>query len=416
MTRLGEAVAPNRLGRPFRWLLASSWMGNLGDGISLAAGPLLVASETHDPLLVALAAVLQRLPWLLFGLLAGVIADRVDRRRIMVTVHLTRAVIALLLSTAIVTGEVSITVILVALFVLGTSEVIADTTAATLLPMIVERGDLGLANARLMAGIVTVDQLAGPPIGAGLFAIGRVVPFLAEGTSMVTAASLASRLTLRDHREPGAARAHVGREIVEGFRWLWHHAPVRTLAITIVVFNITFGAAWSVLVLYALERLHAGKIGFGLLTTASAIGGLVGATIYGRLTARVSLGNIMRGGLIIETLTHLSLAATRTTAVALGVMFVFGIHAQVWGVTATTVRQRAVPSRLQGRVGSVYLIGVQGGIVAGSALGGVIAERFGVTGPFWFAFVGSALFVVLMWRQLPKITHTDDAEAELGEA
>ncbi len=179
MSRVGEAVAPRRLGPSFRWLLASSWTGNLGDGISLAAGPLLVASETHNPLLVALAAVLQRLPWLLFGLLAGVLADRVDRRRAIVAVHLSRAAIAAVISAFILSGHVNITVVLVALFVLGTSEVLADTTATTLLPMIVERDDLGLANSRLMAGVITVDQLAGPPIGAALFAAGRAVPFLA---------------------------------------------------------------------------------------------------------------------------------------------------------------------------------------------------------------------------------------------
>ena len=93
MSRLVDAISPPRLGRSFRWMLASSWVSNIGDGISLAAGPLLVASETSDPLLVALAALLQRLPWLLFGLHAGVLADRVDRRLIVVTVDLARAAV-----------------------------------------------------------------------------------------------------------------------------------------------------------------------------------------------------------------------------------------------------------------------------------------------------------------------------------
>lgn len=403
MSRVAETLLPRRLGRTFRWLASSSWSGNLGDGISLAAGPLLVASLTRDPVKVALAAGLQRLPWLLFGLVAGVVADRVDRRRIMMTVHLARATVAGSLVVAIATDRVSITFVLVALFCLGLCEVVADTTASTLLPLIVEREDLGVANARLMAGIVTVGQLAGPPIGAALFAVGRLVPFIAEATCMLTASVLASRLHLRPIERSETSTGRVAHEIAEGFRWLWRHAAVRTLAITIVTFNITFGAAWSVLVLYAIERLHTGKVGFGLLTSAAAAGGLLGAGIYARLTARVSLGNVMRGGLVIETLTHLSLAVTRSVAVALVIMFIFGAHAQVWGVTSTTVRQLAVPDRLQGRVGSVYLIGVQGGIVVGTAIGGAIAERFGVTGPFWFAFAGSALFVALIWRQLPQI-------------
>src|SRR5215218_3977518 len=85
-----EVVAPARFGPPFRWLLASSWASNLGDGLAIAAGPLLVASQTHDPFLVAMAALLQWLPPFLFGLWAGVLADRLDRRAIMSTVNRAR--------------------------------------------------------------------------------------------------------------------------------------------------------------------------------------------------------------------------------------------------------------------------------------------------------------------------------------
>jgi predicted MFS family arabinose efflux permease len=179
--------------------------------------------------------------------------------------------------------------------------------------------------------------------------------------------------------------------------------------LTIFIFNITFGAAWSVLVLYASRRLGLGEIGFGLLTTVSAVGGLVGVLGYGALTRRVSLGDLMRVGLVIETFTHLALALTTRAWVAMPVFFVFGAHAFVWGTTSTTVRQRAVPGELQGRVGSVNMVGVFGGLVLGSGLGGVLAERWGVVAPFWFAFAGSAVFTVLIWGQLAHIAHADEA-------
>jgi predicted MFS family arabinose efflux permease len=178
-----------------------------------------------------------------------------------------------------------------------------------------------------------------------------------------------------------------------------------------LIFNVTFGAAWSVLVLYATERLGLGPIGYGLLTTVSAAGGLLGTGLYGWITGRVSLGNVMRAGLIIETLTHLALALTTSVWVASAIFFVFGAHAFIWGTTSITVRQRAVPAHLQGRVGSVNTICVFGGLVAGSALGGVLATHYGVTAPFWFAFAGSALFVVLLWRELTRIAHADDDAA-----
>lgn len=406
MSRLVEAVLPARLGTGFRWLLGSSWLTNLGDGIVLAAGPLLVASMTDDARLVALGATLQWLPPLLFGLLAGALSDRLDRRRLVVVVNLVRAGVLAALAAAILTDRVSIAVVLGALFLLGTAEVFADNTASTLLPMLVARDDLAVANARLQAGFITVNQLAGPPLGAALFAAGTVLPFVAEAVLVVGGAVLVSRLVLPAHR-PERAGAHIGRDIAEGLRWAVRHAAVRTLILTIFTFNITFGAAWSVLVLYARDRLGMGAVGFGLLTTVSAVGGLVATTLYGRITRRVSLADLMRVGLVIETLTHVALALTSVPWVAMAIMFVFGAHAFVWGTTSITIRQRAVPLSLQGRVNSVNLIGSFGGLVVGSVLGGSLAEHWGVTAPFWFGAAGSAVFVVVIWRQLRHIAVAD---------
>ena len=171
----------------------------------------------------------------------------------------------------------------------------------------------------------------------------------------------------------------------------------------------------SVMVLYVREQLGLGDIGFGVLTTMSALGGLLGSWGYGWLQRRLSLGNIMRAGLVIETGTHLTLALTSTAAVAAAVLFVFGIHEAAWGTTAVTIRQRAVPTELQGRVSAAYMLGVFGGLVVGSALGGLIAQAWSVTGVFWFAFVGSAVFVVLIWGQLRHIAHADEQAAPLSE-
>ena len=414
-----ETLAPARLGVGFRWLLPSSWLSNLGDGITLAAGPLLVASQTNDAFLVALAALLQWLPQLLFGLYAGALSDRLDRRLIVVSINLVRALVLAAMAASIVTGMVSIAVVLLALFVLGTAEVFADNSSQTLLPMLVHRRDLALGNARLQAGVITLNQLAGPPLGAALFAVGMFWPFVGQAILVAMGALLVSRIVLPPHGRAARRATAIRHDIAEGFRWVRHHAAVRTLVLTIFTFNITFGAAWSVLVLYATQRLGIGEVGFGLVTTVSATGGLLGTLTYGWITRRVSLGNIMRIGLVIETLTHLGLAITTVPAVAAAIFFVFGAHAFVWGTTSVTVRQRAVPQELQGRVGSVNTVGVYGGLVAGAAIGGLLARQFGVTAPFWFAFAGSALFLVLIWGQLTHIALDDEPlgrDAEAGRA
>nr|WP_246215396.1 MFS transporter [Modestobacter muralis] len=391
-------------------MLASSWTSNLGDGIALAAGPLLVASLTRDAFLVALAATVQWLPPLLFGLVAGALTDRLDRKLIVVTVDAARAVVLAVLTLAVATDRVSIVAVLAALFVLATAEVFADNSSQTMVPALVAREDLAVANSRLQTGFITVNQLAGPPLGAALFTVAAGWALGVQAVVVALGAVLVTRVVL-PAREPGTGpRPALRHDIVEGLRWAVAHPAVRTLVLTITIFNVTFGAAWSVLVLYATQRLGLGEIGFGLVTTVGAVGGLAGVLVYGWITQRVSLGSIMRIGLVIETLTHLVLALTTSPWIALPVFFVFGAHAFVWGTTSIAVRQRAVPLALQGRVGSVNQVGVFGGLVVGSAIGGVLAQHAGVTAPFWFAFAGSAVFVALIWRSLRHVAHADEEQ------
>jgi MFS family permease len=400
--RLVDTVCPPRLGTPFRWLLASSWSTNLADGLAFATGPLLVASQTSHPVLVAGAGLLQRLPWLLFGLQAGAIADRVDRRHLIMAVNLARAAVMALIAATILSGTVNLAVVLVAMFLLGTAETFADITGGTLLPMMVESADLGVANARLTVGHITVNQLVGPSVGAFLFAAGAAVPFVAQAVLLAAGAGLASRMVLAPLPPPASAGS-MRAEISAGARWLWHHPPMRTLALTVMTFNVTFGASLSILVLYARERLGLGELGFGVLVTVGAVGGIVGTMAYGFLERTLGMATLMRIGLLIETGTHLTLAVTTVAGVALVTLTVFGMHEAVWGTTVNTVRQRSVPDEFQGRVNSVYLLALMGGLVVGAALGGAIAQVFGVTGPFWFAFVGSAAILAVIWRRLNLI-------------
>jgi predicted MFS family arabinose efflux permease len=419
--RIVETVAPSRLGRSFRWLLASSVISNVGDGIALAAGPLLVASQTRDPLLVSMALLAQQLPNVLFGLPAGAIADRFDRRRIVAAVNLVRAAVLMVLAATIVEGAVSIAIVLAALFVLGTAEIFADVSSSSLVPGVVPRAHLGVANARLTGSFLLTNLLLAPPIGAFLFSIGMALPFAANAACFALGAVLVTRV-VTDVADAAAERARdrggLRREMADGVRWLIRNAPMRTLALTIIAFNVTYGAAWGVLVLYASERLGMDAVGFGLLTTALAIGGIIGTALYGGLERRFALADIMRVGLLIETFTHLALALTTSAPVALATMVVFGGHATVWGTTSTVVRQRAVPDALLGRVTGVYHIAVIGGMVVGTPIGGLLAREFGITAPFWFGFIGSAILVAVLWRQFDNIVHASEIgpDADLGLA
>lgn len=394
------------MGRDFRWLLASSWTSNIGDGVALAAAPLLIASMTSSPILVASGAILQFLPWLLFGLHAGAIADRFDRRRLVMFANAARAVVLAGLCVFLITGTANIWIVLAVAFLYGTAEVFVDTAGSTLLPMLVKPADLGIGNARLQAGYLVANQFAGPPLGAFLFAAGSAWPFLVEVLCVLLAVVLISRMA-RTPVPPRSTlegeRSHVHTDIAEGLRWLWQNPPVRMLVLIILVFNVTWAAPWGVLVLYATEYLNMGAVGYGALTTASAAGGILATLCFGWLERHVSFATLMRVVLSLEVLMHLAFALTTTGWVALVIMFVFGAYAFIWGTISTTVRQRLVPAELQGRVASVNMVGVFGGMVIGQALGGVIAQVWGLTGPWWFAFVGAALTLLLVWKPISQI-------------
>jgi MFS family permease len=404
MRSLGELIFPRRMGRDFRWLVASSWTSNLGDGIALAASPLLIASLTSSPILVAAGAVMQFLPWLLFGLFAGAVADRHDRRRLVMLANGARAVIVLALVAFLVTGNATVWMVLVTAFLYGTAEVFADSAGSTLLPMVVEPADLGTGNARLQAGFLVGNQLAGPPLGAFLFAVGSFWPFLLQVLCVSLAVVLIARIARTPAPQPPSSPSRTNAHAIrEGLAWLRHNAPVRTLVVIILVFNVTWAAPWGILVLYATDHLGMGPLGYGALTTASALGGLVAVLCFGWLERHVSFATLMRVCLSLEVLMHLAFALTTSGVVAFAIMFGFGLYAFVWGTISTTVRQRLVPMELQGRIASVNMVGVFGGLVIGQAIGGILAQFFGLTAPWWFAFAGSAITLLLVWRSISHI-------------
>ena len=113
--------------------------------------------------------------------------------------------------------------------------------------------------------MIVANQLAGPPIGALLFTAGRALPFATQAILIALGVVLISRMAVSAPVRTGE-QSHVRRDVADGIRWLWGHPPIRTLTLTIVFFNITYGAAWSVLVLYTDERLGLGELGFGIVT------------------------------------------------------------------------------------------------------------------------------------------------------
>ena len=402
----GGTLRRGGLGPEFRKLWTANAISNLGDGVTFVAGPLLAASLTRDPLLVAGLAFAQRLPWLLFSLVSGALVDRLDRRRLMATVDVARCLLLGLLGVAVLLDAATIPLLYAVFFAVGVAETLFDNASVSILPSVVARERLPKANGRLLGARVVAEDLAGPPLGGVLFAAAAAVPFLLDAGTFAAAAALvaAMRGRFRVERPEEAPPTTLRSEIAEGVRWLWRNRLLRILALAIGLMNVTLMATASILVLYAKERLGLGPAGYGLLFSSMAVGGIAASLVVERIVGWLGPATTMRVGLLIEASTHLVLALARSPLVVGAILALFGFHAITWNVTSISLRQELVPERLLGRVNSAYAVFSSGGTALGAVVGGLLARRFGLTAPFWCSFVAMTLLVLVAWRVLSSGT------------
>jgi MFS family permease len=347
------------------------------------------------------------LPWLLFALPAGVLVDRVDRRRLMVAVDWARTAAMGVLAVAIMTGWSSIVLLDLVLFLINTGETAFEPAAQSMVPAVVPRDQLERANGWLVGGLTLSRFMIAGPLGGFLFVVAASIPFFANAGTYAASAILVGLVsgTYRVTRPDNAGRrTRVRAEVAEGLRWLLKQRMLRTMAILIGLLNITLAAATAVLVLLAKERLHVGSVGYGSLFTCMAVGSLLGSAVGDRVIRRVTATWTIRIGLLVEALTHLTLALATNVYVVGVVLAAFGIHAALWTIVGTSLRQRLTPAHMLGRVSSANLFISAGGEVAGALLGGALAGAFGITAPYWVGFVVALIVAAATWRVFDRAT------------
>lgn len=401
------------LGPNYWKLWTASTLSNLGDGVTLVAGPLLAATLTRDPVLVAGIAFAQRLPWLLFSLVSGALVDRLDRRALMVAVDASRTVLLGFLGLAVLGDFVSIPLLYAVFFLMGTAETLFDTASVSILPAVVARESLEKANGRLFGAQIVANEFVAPPLGGLLFAVAASVPFLVDAGSFAAATAfvLLMRGRFRVERPEGAPPTTLWSEISEGIRWLWGNRLLRTLAISLGISNLTATATVSIFVLFAQERLGLGPVGYGVLLTSGAVGGVAGSFAAEYLVGWLGAGTTMRLGLLIEAVSAGVIALSREPVVVGVMLALFGFHAIVWNVVTISLRQQIIPERLLGRVNSAYRLLGLGGMSAGALIGGLLARSLGLTAPFWFAALSVAVLAIIIWPILSNET-VDTARSE----
>lgn len=391
-----EARVRAPLGASFWRLWTASGLSNLADGVFKIALPLLAIQFTQSPTLVAGLSVAATLPWLLFALTAGALADRLDRRKLMLWANLGRGVLPALLVFLILLDLGSIWALYVVALLVGVAETLYDTSAQSILPQLVHRDQLSRANGRLYAVELTANQFVGPPLGGLLVAAGVIAGF-AVPAALWLAAVGGLLLVPGGFRVERAQKTTLRFDVGEGLRFLWNQKILRTLAGMTGIFNFASSAAFAVLVLFAVgptSAMQLSEVGFGLLLTASALGAFVGSFIAERVEARLGRSKslaltIMGGALLVG-----APAVTSNPYVLGPILFVGGMLVVLWNVITVSLRQRITPDRLLGRVNSAYRLLAWGTMPLGAAAGGLLAQwlglqaMFGIMGVLTLALLG----------------------------
>lgn len=387
----------DRLGASYYKLFTGTVVSNLGDGMGTVAYPWLASAITRNPLLVASIAVAQRLPWLVFTLPAGVITDRLDRRKIMVAMDVMRGVLTIAVAFAVLGSQdvlpgpdevASVTgtrwgllaMVLVATLLLGMAEVLRDNANQTIIPNIVRADQLEKANGRIWGVEAVTNTFAGPPLGSILLLVAFSLPFFVDAATFFVAAAMVALIpgTFRAKRDPNRAKQSFREELGEGVRWLMGHSLLRPMAIILGLMNGAGMIALATFVLFAQEVMDVGPFLFTVIGFGGAIGGLVGGNVAPLVTKRVGPGTALAisiGGLMFVPVLVGLIAWWPVVLVLFGFEAFFGI---LWNVITVSLRQTIIPEDLLGRVNSVYRFFAWGMIPIGSAIGGAwvwIMER-----------------------------------------
>jgi MFS family permease len=384
----------------------------LADGVLKVALPLVAIRFTDSPALIAGLGIAFTLPWLLTALTAGALADRFDRRRLMLIANIARAGVlgALLLLTLL--GGGSLWLLYAAAFLIGVAETVYDTSAQSILPQLVARDALSRANGRLYAAELTTNQFIGPPLGGLLVGVGAALAILAPALFWVAAVIMLLFVRGRyatDHPRTTTIRA----DIAEGLRYLWRHRLLRVLAVMVGGFNFTINAVFTVFVLFAVGPATALRLNdpeYGLLLTVMAVGSVLGTFLAEpceRLLGRARSLIVT----VFAVAVMLAIPALTTDLWAIGALFAVGGAAiSIWNVITVSLRQRVSPPRLLGRVNSAYRLLAFGTMPLGAAAGGAVAEIFGLPAVFLAAGVVTlSLLTGMVWVTDRAMTEAEQA-------
>ncbi|MFG1919471.1 MFS transporter [Micromonospora sp. NPDC048898] len=378
------------------------WLGaaftNLADGVVKLTLPLLAVSMTDSPALVAAATLANTLPWLLFSLPAGALADRVDRRRLIMTMAAGRALVLAVLVGAIVLGSLPLAGLYAGALLLGTAEVFADTTRMAVVPMVVPRNRMESAFAKLTATETAANEFIGPSLGGLLAAAGLAVALGAGGVGYAGALLALAVMTghYRSNGHPGPATKARGllTDVREGIQYVWQAKILRTLLLVAGVASGCWAAWMAVIVVYAIAPgpMNLSRAEYGLLIGALGVGGVVGASAAPALTRSLGRRVVLAGSMASFAVLLAAPAITSSPRLVAVTTVLGGAGSGAWNVTYSSLRALVVPDQMMGRYSGVSRLTSWGSMPLGALIAGLTAELASVRAVFW----GGALLCALV--------------------
>ena len=420
-----------KLGKNYWRLWTAHATSNLGDGLATVAFPWLASAVTRDPFLIALIAVMSRLPWLVFTLPAGVITDRFDRKKIIVAMDLAQGGLALLLagaiffernslpalnnltaSTTIETNHLLYWSLVGIALLFGFAEVLRDNAGQTFLPSVVAKENLESANGKLWSAEYVMNSFIGPPLASFLLGVAVYLPFFIHSSTFFIAAGLISLIVTipKPVNEPEVkSKVNFRAEIKEGFSWLWSHSLLRPMAIILGTLNLVGSITAATFILFAQEILETSVFEFAILGTSGAIGGTLGGILGPKISKKLGSGPSLYLTLISMPIMSLIIGVTSNWYIAWVMIAGTTIFAVLWNVITVSLRQSIIPTHLLGRVNSVYRFFAWGSMPIGTLIGGAIVSAAEVFGDRELAlrmpyFVSLLLGLVIFLFAAPRLT------------
>ena len=366
------------LGDTFNKLWSAAMFSKFADGLIGAAIPLLAASLTRDPILIAIQANLFMLPWLLFAIPIGALLDRLNRRAAMLMVQTSRVIIGLALASLLLSGEMNLIWLASLTFVFGVSEVVYDTATQSAIPSLLQDDQLEKGNSKLQIADTVMQGFVGAPLGAYIFAVMAFIPFLGVSACYLVAIILVlsiSKDALQPKLDPAAPkRPPLKDEIREGLQYLWSQKVLLRLVLTTGFIGFCYSMGFATQVLFILDHLVVSEANYGWVLLPLGVGALIGAVTSARFSLRIGRSTALAIALPGSALSLLLCGLSPNVYWFMAAGLMQGFFIAHWNILLMSTYHAMIPNEIFGRIHGARRTIVWGLMPIGGLLGGVLAK------------------------------------------